>query len=114
MAAGQGRAFMVRDAPSGAPHHEDRKLRLFRHDGQITSVLRNRVKPRAQKYSAFQKTQISGINRLSRARLRDASRSSRNVGRRMRWTLRASGGIAPPDEIALGVRQSRVVLAPRP
>src|SRR5262245_53871276 len=31
------------------------------HDGQITSVLRNRVKPLQQKYSALQKSQIRSI-----------------------------------------------------
>ena len=45
---------------------------------------------------------------------RDASRSSRRVGRGMRWTLWRQAGSFPPDENAGSGRRSRVVLAPRP
>ncbi|HEY0850925.1 MAG TPA: hypothetical protein VGD96_13470, partial [Bradyrhizobium sp.] len=36
-------------------------------DGQISSVCRNRVKPRDRKYSALQKYQISGMTHPARA-----------------------------------------------
>src|SRR5438552_4660 len=53
----------------------------IQHDGQISSVLRNRVKPLNEKYSALQNRQIRFITHAIPCPQRgDATRSSRNVG----------------------------------
>jgi hypothetical protein len=90
-----------------------RAVLQIQHDGQISSVLRNRVKPRNEKYSALQKRQIRCITLTVPGPLRGASRSSRNVGLRMRWTLWRQAGLLARRN-AHGGRRSRVVLAPRP
>jgi len=53
------------------------------------------------------------IPSIPRARRRGASRSSRNVGHGMRWTLRRQAG-SLAGRTRCSVRRSRVVLAPRP
>jgi hypothetical protein len=55
---------------------------------------------------------ICGINRPVSCPLRDVSRSSRYVGRGMRWTLRRQ--VIFTGRNVRSVRRSRVVLAPRP
>ncbi len=55
--------------------------------GKSLLIFRNRVKPRKQKYSAGHVGQITGLILRIPAHTRGASRSSRNVGPGMRWTL---------------------------
>src|SRR5262245_20325157 len=64
----------------------------IRHDGQITSILRNRVKPQSGKYFALPEFWFAISLPPSRAHMRDVSRSSRYVGHGMRWTLRRQAG----------------------
>ena len=76
-------------------------------------IHRKTVKPSNKKYSAFQNTQISGICSPVPAPIEGRiARSSRHVGRGMRWTRRRQV-LQAGRRHGCG-RRSRVVLAPRP
>src|SRR5207244_9107731 len=85
----------------------------IQHDGQISSVCRNRVKPQHQKYSALQKWQIRCITRAV-----PHPQEGRFAVVTKRWARDAMDAVASgnssPDENVRSGRRSRVVLAPRP
>ena len=103
---------LARERYAQAPEHRD--VLQIQHDGQISSVLRNRVKPRNEKYSALQKSQIRRITlavpcpQEGRLRDRHGTWGAGCDGRRgVRRVLLAGRNVH-------GGRRSRVVLAPRP
>src|SRR5438105_12673700 len=81
-------------------------------EGQVIWVSRNPVKPKI-KIFRFTGILICGIDRPARVTMRDvrAIVTERGAGCDGRCGVRR---VRSPDEIAGSVRQSRVVLAPRP
>ncbi len=71
----------------------------IRHDGQITSILRNRVKPSNEKYSALPNMQISLLVHPARA-TKGTFRDRHGTWCGLRWTLRRQADLCPPDENA--------------
>jgi hypothetical protein len=69
----------------------------FDTTGKSLLIIRNRVKPVAQKYSAGHVGQITGISSRIPAHTRGVSRSSRCVGLGRRWTLWRQAFFAPDE-----------------